>query len=66
MNESAENQGGSLGTDAINQRILNLYPDQPNPLQATAMVKYWLVLLSDNASCFDLSWYFGRGWRCKQ
>ncbi len=29
------------GLEAINSACLKLYPDQPNPLQVTALVKYW-------------------------
>ena len=54
MNSQADDPNvGGVGTDAINQRILKLYPDQENPLQATAMVKYWYVLLSDNRGSID-------------
>ncbi|XP_071448068.1 suppressor of fused homolog [Hetaerina americana] len=31
-----------LGLEALYSACKNLYPDQPNPLQVTALVKYWL------------------------
>ncbi|XP_045213854.2 suppressor of fused homolog [Mercenaria mercenaria] len=30
------------GLEAIDKACLDIYPDQPNPLQATAVVKFWL------------------------
>ena len=36
--------GGGLrpeGLEGIYNTCLKLYPDQPNPLQVTALVKYW-------------------------
>lgn len=35
------------GLQAIINQCLKIYPDQPNPLQVTTVVKYWLVLLLD-------------------
>lgn len=29
------------GLQALYSRCRELYPDQPNPLQVTAIVKYW-------------------------
>lgn len=29
------------GVTAIYQTLKKIYPDQPNPLQVTALVKYW-------------------------
>lgn len=29
------------GLEAIDKACLEIYPDQPNPLQATAVVKFW-------------------------
>ena len=29
------------GLEAIYKACRRIYPDQPNPLQVTAMVKYW-------------------------
>lgn len=31
------------GLQAIINQCLKIYPDQPNPLQVTTVVKYWLV-----------------------
>ncbi|KAG8222758.1 hypothetical protein J437_LFUL008156 [Ladona fulva] len=31
-----------LGLEALYAACKNLYPDQPNPLQVTALIKYWL------------------------
>lgn len=31
-----------LGLEALYSACRNVYPDQPNPLQVTALVKYWL------------------------
>lgn len=33
------------GLQAIINQCMKIYPDQPNPLQVTTVVKYWLVLL---------------------
>ncbi|KXJ13276.1 Suppressor of fused-like [Exaiptasia diaphana] len=30
------------GLEAIYSTLRRLYPDQPNPLQVTALVKYWI------------------------
>ena len=30
-----------FGIDAIDQACLQIYPDQENPIQAEAVVKYW-------------------------
>ena len=50
---------GPPGLQAINCACSSLYPDQPNPLQVTALVKYWSVFicwLSDyNMSHVNLS-----------
>lgn len=32
------------GLEAIDRACLEVYPDQPNPLQATALVKFWCVI----------------------
>lgn len=37
---------GPPGLQAINCACSSLYPDQPNPLQVTALVKYWSVDVS--------------------
>ena len=31
------------GLEAVEKACLEIYPDQPNPLQASAVVKYWWV-----------------------
>lgn len=36
------------GLQAIYATLKQIYPDQPNPLQVTALVKYWLVYLQVN------------------
>lgn len=36
------------GLQAIYSTLKQIYPDQPNPLQVTALVKYWLVYLQVN------------------
>lgn len=33
------------GLQAIINQCLKIYPDQPNPLQVTTVIKYWLVFL---------------------
>ena len=33
------------GLDAVNAACRALYPEQPNPYQITAVVKYWSVML---------------------
>lgn len=32
------------GLQAIINQCMKIYPDQPNPLQVTTVVKYWYVL----------------------
>ena len=43
--ENAESNGHAdwnyAGLEAIDRACLEIYPDQPNPLQATALVKMW-------------------------
>lgn len=36
--------GIPVGLEALFNACRQLYPDQPNPLQVTALVKYWSVL----------------------
>lgn len=32
------------GLQAIIKQCMKIYPDQPNPLQVTTVVKYWYVV----------------------
>lgn len=36
------------GLQALYDCCARIYPDQPNPLQVTAMIKYWFVSGKDN------------------
>lgn len=40
------------GLEAIDRACMEVYPDQPNPLQATAVVKFWYV----NQSSLKTNW----------
>ncbi|XP_077292516.1 suppressor of fused domain protein [Arctopsyche grandis] len=55
-------QGPVLGLQALFAACTNIYPDQPNPLQVTARLKYWLggpdpldyISMYWNTGCPDL------------
>lgn len=42
------------GLESLYGACRSVYADQPNPLQVTALVKYWLVYLRHNFSFKDV------------
>ena len=40
-NEDEPDEWEYSGLEAIDRACLEIYPDQPNPLQATAVIKMW-------------------------
>lgn len=45
--DNGKSHAPPAGLQAIVNECLKIYPDQPNPLQVTTRLKYWLVLAID-------------------
>ena len=50
--EEQEEDWDYAGLEAMNTACYNLYPEQPNPRQNSALIKFWSVGGLINGRCF--------------